>query len=244
MISHEHRAVFVHVPKTAGQSVETAFLDALGVHWRDRAPLLLMKNDNPQVGPPRLAHLTAPEYVRHHYISQRLFDEYFTFGFVRDPWARTFSMYKYLGVADEQTFSQFVLRTLRERLWKRRHWWVRPQADYLYDDSDHLLVDFLGRFESLEDDFAVVAERVGLANRELPRVNVSAIVERPDGTIAASAGAPAELSRPQPGHRYGDQVDDRAHAVVCALYARDIELLEYSFEKPPETLTPHTCGGL
>ena len=35
MLSDHHQTIFVHIPKAAGQSVETAFLDDLEVH-RDR----------------------------------------------------------------------------------------------------------------------------------------------------------------------------------------------------------------
>ena len=31
MISHEHKTVFIHIPKCGGQSVETCFLDDLGL---------------------------------------------------------------------------------------------------------------------------------------------------------------------------------------------------------------------
>ena len=88
MISHEHRCVFVHIPKNAGQSVEHVFVDDLGLTWATRAPLLLRANDRPEIGPPRLAHLTAAEYLRHHYLSRALWDAYFTFAVVRNPWSR------------------------------------------------------------------------------------------------------------------------------------------------------------
>lgn len=65
MISHEHKTVFIHVPKVAGQSVELAFLRQLGMTWEERAPLVLRHNPDPAKGPERLAHLLAREY-RHH----------------------------------------------------------------------------------------------------------------------------------------------------------------------------------
>ena len=54
VISHEHRCVFVHIPKCAGQSIETVFLEDLGLDWSNRSILLLRPNECPDIGPPRL----------------------------------------------------------------------------------------------------------------------------------------------------------------------------------------------
>ena len=44
------------------------FLDDLSLDWMSRAPLLLRANDVTEVGPPRLAHLLASEYIRLKYL--------------------------------------------------------------------------------------------------------------------------------------------------------------------------------
>ena len=61
MISHRHQCVFVHVPKTAGISIEHVFLAQYGLTWDERAPLLLRFNPDPALGPERLGHLTATD---------------------------------------------------------------------------------------------------------------------------------------------------------------------------------------
>jgi hypothetical protein len=58
MISHKRKCVFVHIPKCAGQSIESVFVNDAGLTWEDRAPLLLRPNANNRVGLPFLAHLT------------------------------------------------------------------------------------------------------------------------------------------------------------------------------------------
>jgi hypothetical protein len=68
------KSIFVHIPKNAGQSIEHVL-----------APLLLTYNNNPELGPPRLAHLKAREYVSCKYLTREQFDDYFKFAFVRDP---------------------------------------------------------------------------------------------------------------------------------------------------------------
>ena len=46
MISHKHKTIFVHIPKTGGQSVESVFIEDEGLTWDTRAPLLLRRNDD------------------------------------------------------------------------------------------------------------------------------------------------------------------------------------------------------
>lgn len=65
MICHYYKCIFVHLPKNAEQSMEHVFPDKIGLIWANRAPLLIMQNDNPEVGSPRLTHLKAVEYVKY-----------------------------------------------------------------------------------------------------------------------------------------------------------------------------------
>ena len=64
MITHQFKCVFVHIPKTAGQSVEHFFLNLHQLTWQEKERLLLVKNTDPNKGPERLAHMTAAEYVQ------------------------------------------------------------------------------------------------------------------------------------------------------------------------------------
>lgn len=173
MISHAFRCIFVHCPKVAGQSVEQAFVDAEDLTWETRESLLLRRNRDPAAGPPRLAHLRAAEYVACGHVDQATFDAYFKFAFVRDPYERVRSFHRYLGGPDPTSLSDFVTGRLANDLWTTKHWFVRPQADFVHDDAGRLLVDFVGRFESLQADFARVASQVGLPDSRLPRRNVS-----------------------------------------------------------------------
>ncbi|PKH03427.1 hypothetical protein CXF72_06350 [Psychromonas sp. MB-3u-54] len=170
MICHDSECIFVHIPKNAGQSIETVFLEHNGLTWDTRAPLLLRKNDNPKLGPERLGHLLAADYTKYKYISEKLFNQYFKFAVVRNPYSRLVSFYKYLGYSNFCSFSFFILNLLDD-LYVRRSWFLRPQADYVYNNGE-ILVDKLIKLEELEVDFDLVRKKVGI-NERLKHVNKS-----------------------------------------------------------------------
>jgi chondroitin 4-sulfotransferase 11 len=49
----------------------------------------------------------------------------------------------------------------------------RNQIDYLIDEKGAIIVDFIGRFEHLQEDFDVISRHLGRAPVELPRTNTS-----------------------------------------------------------------------
>src|SRR5437764_11835271 len=129
MISHKYRTIFVHIPKTGGQSVENVFLTLHGLTWETREPLLLRPNSDRNLGPSQLAHLRAKEYVACGHIDQENFDSYFKFAFVRNPWERIVSGYHYYGRRGEKagaTFPQYVRRVCANGYKTRAH--DRPQV--------------------------------------------------------------------------------------------------------------------
>ncbi len=208
MIAHPLKTVFVHIPKTAGQSVEQVFLSYLGLDQQSRRALLLREKRSFETGPPRLAHLTAAEYMQHGFLSQADYEEYFSFSFVRNPWARVQSFYRYLKLNQKLSFRDFVLNELEGLTSSEKYgWFVKSQAEYIYNHDNILQVDFLGRFENLQADFDHVLQHLGLPCTELPVINVS-------------------HSSSQNSER-ADQFDSATRDKVAELYARDIELLDY-----------------
>lgn len=225
MISHRYRCIFVHVPKAAGQSIERFFLELHGLSWANRAPLLLRRNDDPARGPERLAHLFAPEYVACGHIGEVEFDRYFKFAFVRNPWDRLVSEYLYQGGRRIGSFRQFVLEAaqpLDPHLDAFRH--LAPQVRYLYDRTGRLRVDFVGRFERLQDDFARVCDRLGIPDPSLPHVN-AAPPERGRRWAMPRLIARSAARR----DRYVRYYDRRLRDLVAERYAEDIEAFGYAF---------------
>ncbi len=230
MISHHHKAIFVHIPKCAGQSVETVFLNEVALTWETRAPLLLRPNDQKLLGPPRLAHLMAAEYVRCQYVPQSMFDAYFRFAVVRNPWARAVSLYRHLDL--NISFGAFVFEWLPEqfanRAWEGHYWFVRPQSDFIMDKGGQL-VDVLLRFERLQEEFAEVAAHLGLRS-SLPHVNRT-------GSRPARKRPWREVlhrNRRESHPQWSDYYDAETVSGIERLYTADVAAFNY---QPPGKVT-------
>ena len=161
-----HRCVFIHVPKTGGLSVASALFGHEATSHR-----------------PVSAFIAADE---------ARFEQYFSFAFVRNPFDRLYSAYRFLkgggrtiedarfaeqiGLA-RMPFPEFVVRLL-PRLEVRT--WVHflPQTAFLVHRG-RVRVDHVGRFETIERDFETIRLRLRIETASLPHVNPSAESRRP-----------------------------------------------------------------
>ena len=114
MLCHKYKCIYIHIPKTAGKSIQHVFARQLGLGSKKGSDLLLGMNDNPALGPPELSHLKTSEYVQFGYLSQEQFDSYFKFAFVRNPWDRIVSEYKFRGYPRKTDFKTLVANLYKQ----------------------------------------------------------------------------------------------------------------------------------
>ncbi len=219
MISHTWRCVFLHIPKTGGSSIEAK----LGI------PVTTGRNQQDHRALCHIQPLTAAEMLsllrrgdretifkrlkyrlqRRDFLTPEQYRTYFKFSFVRNPWARAHSWYKNvmqdplhqeeLGVPPDCTFPDFIANHLDT-------WAMRPQLYWLRDCRGDIPLDFIGRFERLQEDFARVSARLGLPDATLPH-------------LVRSGGPP-----------YQEAYDQHSRALVARRYAEEIALFGYTFE--------------
>ena len=163
MASDGQRVLFVHVQKTGGQSVE----HVLRRHVPDVRKV---------TGLPGAKHATYRAALRAH----PELAGYWSFGFVRNPWARLWSWYQMIErrkATAERGNAWVAQRIERNDFWsgvlehcpdfesfvmegtQRFDRLRRPQLDYLRDGDRQ--VDFIGRTETLAEDITTVGERLG-----------------------------------------------------------------------------------
>jgi hypothetical protein len=152
---HERESIFLHIPKAAGSSVSEAVYGHQVGHWR--------------LSDCMAADATATR-------------NYFTFSFVRDPLDRFVSAFHFLAAGgmnkkDVEFASRHIkgcsLDEFAERVYNipdllnKVH--LQTQASFLIssESSRTIAVDFVGRFENMAQDFAEVANRLGI-EPELP----------------------------------------------------------------------------
>ncbi len=160
--------VFVHVPKTGGQSISAVLPPG-------------------HVAAPRGLPRRHPTALDWRVFAREQYADAFSFAIVRNPWERLHSFYHYgrrkLVALDGwfdsfETFVGWVVggSPSPSPEWNRAQ---MTQSVYLLDGSGELIVDFVGRFESIERDWREVCRRIGVDERVLPRRNASG---RPDAS--------------------------------------------------------------
>jgi len=202
MISLQKRFLFVHIPKTAGNSIQSALRD----YSEDQLVALRKEQDgierfglrNPKYNVKK--HSTLGEY--RDALGNEQFRNLYKFTCVRNPWDRMVSYY-FTPTQSPETWDRKKFRRIISK--------AVSVADYLRldrgEEDPFANVDYIMRFENLADDFRTVCGTLGILPATLPRYNRS--------------------SR----KHYSKYYDDELRELVRARFAAEIECFGYIFEE-------------
>jgi hypothetical protein len=201
MISFQKQFLFVHIPKTAGNSIQSILRD----YSEDEIVALRSEQDgierfglrNPNYKIKK--HSTLAEYRGA--LGEERFRSLYKFACVRNPWDRMVSYYftptQQVGAWDRKEFRKVISKAL-------------SVADYLRlgeaEEDPFGNVDYVMRFENLADDFRSVCATLGIPTADLPQYNRS--------------------SREQ----YSKYYDDNLREFVRKRFALEIERFGYTFD--------------
>ncbi|MGA8257031.1 MAG: sulfotransferase family 2 domain-containing protein [Nocardioides sp.] len=200
IISDEHKLLFVHVQKTGGVTLTNLL----------KSQLTDVRSNEKRHAPLRRILRKEPDL-----------SDYWTFGFVRNPWDRMVSWWSMIenwrewsdrkgldtedrwnhfwrGSMEYVDFSQFVLQGTQDFPRLRK-----PQIDYLVAGDRR--ADFIGRTENLDNDSRYALEHFGLGTEGLSHDNASK----------------------RTGYR--DYYDAATRAHVAKVFAKDIKEFDYEF---------------
>lgn len=217
LLSHRYRFLFVHIAKTGGTSVRAALQRRM---WADpwRIPMFICSRMSHLSGHrlacklPRHAKAIAAQEMLPHEFYQSLFK----FCFVRNPWDLQVSSFHHIrrerphlmeGVDDFATFIRYKFNPERPYQY-HMDISVERQSDYVTDQHGNTIVDFVGRFERLEEDYAYILRRIGLRAAPLPHRRTA-------------------TDRRDYRHYYTDELAQQ----VAAHYSDDIERFGYRFDE-------------
>lgn len=188
MIDLHHRIIFVHVPKTAGSSVEQYFMQRRGLEDRNRAALGIFKNGKDSDLERGNQHNTLEMYERY-YFGGAIPEDFRIFTIVRDPYKRFWSEWRsrklpppmrspisfYLSVGQMIRLTEKPVAVLKDL---NSH--MRPQVSFVTGQSaDRMRIL---RFENLAEEFAQLCADWDLPAEPLPRTNEA---KRPRSPTAA-----------------------------------------------------------
>ncbi|MFM1891806.1 MAG: hypothetical protein RLZ44_883 [Pseudomonadota bacterium] len=217
LLSLKYNFLFVHIAKTGGTSVRAALQP---LRWRDPwyYPMWLCSKLSGLSGHrlgtkfPRHAKIVAAQEM----LPEELFSGLFKFAFVRNPWDLQVSSYHHIRrerphlIGEPGDFASFLRRKLDPGRPYQYHidTSLQQQVDYLVDLQGKLLVDFIGHYEQLEDDFRTACARIGVSGIALPHRRKASDRQRD----------------------FRSYYDADTAELVGRHFARDIEVLGYRFD--------------
>ena len=207
MLNHRLRCLYIHIPKTAGNSINRAF----GLDWEDHKDLRRYA-----------AELSPADFAR-----------YYKFAIVRNPWDRLLSEFNYQRKKSRPGASRLGVLTAT-RATRRFRDWVRlvlatpeawpastwggavspgihrwsPQVDWISLDG-RIAVDRVLRLERLKHEFPGVCRDLGVPALPLPHRN-----------------------RRRHWH-YSWYYDAATRELVAQYYRSDLEAFGYEFDSQP-----------
>ena len=192
MISLNKKIIFIHIPRTAGSSIE----EVLNTYSEDTIikegswglnPSIEMREsiialnlfDKPRGLAGYYKHLYASQFK---HILKNKYDEFYKFTIVRHPIDKLFSMefFDQSSRANIKNVEQLIDRcknriadynaNLNDVKQFKHNRWRMFLSDYIYD-NENLIIDDVFRFENLKTDWKDICKKIDIPYKELPYIN-------------------------------------------------------------------------
>ena len=184
--------IFTHVPKTGGTSIEKAFGFVVPDDAGKHANLTLLKSNMVKQG------------------RQDFYNDAFKFTIVRNPfdWVASWYFYRKTRPNENNTksisFKEWLIDEDSSAYNIKGIGLTLSQYDIISCDAN-IKIDFIGKYENLQEDFDIICDKIGIPHQQLPHKNATK-------------------------HKhYTEYYDDETKSIVAEKYAKDIEYFNYKF---------------
>jgi hypothetical protein len=205
MLSISHKFLFIHVPKTGGNSIQNILThyseDTIVARKEYQDGIERFQVRNKRYGTTKHSPLSHYQSV----LEPELYSDLFKFAVIRNPWdmmiSYYFSPHRNVSVWDRSEFLEIL-----EHVKPLRYYIC--ESSPLSSDSSSLVkdIDFLIRFERLDEDFSTVCQRLNIPPSPLPQRNRST------------------------REHYSRYYDDELKSRVAETFREEIEMENYDFE--------------
>ncbi len=208
LISDSHQFIFVHTRKAAGSSIRET-LEPVSIQKPNtiisklRSRVFLIENDYRKFAFRQHSDIMSVKNI----MPKELFEVYFKFSFVRNPWKRLVSEYEFIKRRPDHgrhkklikmTFNQYIVYQAK------RH--DAHQIHMLADKNGKILMDFIGRFENLQEDWNFICDEIGIENKQLSHRKKAGKVN------------------------YSNYYNDENKKLVTKLWEKDIDAFGYAYK--------------
>jgi hypothetical protein len=219
LIDYDNKAVFIHIPKTAGISVTACLKYTVGSSVKsERSELSYSLLDPPQNLPDlsSLTHITEHSGINDilagGFSNIKDINQYFVFTVIRNPWGQLLSYYNFFKKMQFKGFEDITFETFIKLL--KTHEYPSPSHyGFIYDSKGYKRVDEIIYLEDFDNQW-----------KQKVHKNLPMYPERVNSLLNNSQ---------KPFYDYRDAYTEEMIDIVSEVRKKDIEIFGYTFEGGP-----------
>lgn len=231
IISNKKKFLFVHIAK-AGGSTLTRVLSI----YSGNAPIVIAKAQRAYfynhdcMCDVICTEEQSPAFMQGHHIRIKEakginLDDYFKFVFVRNPFDRLVSTWEIPFIKFRYSFDEFVEIDTSNTISPNKHyrkcdWLAKTQYD-IVSDGGKLLVDYVGKYENINEDFEYVRKKLDIPKK----ITLVAGRSPVDYELLPYVNKTVKKDH----SHYRDYFNTNTRELVERYYKKDLETFEYEF---------------